>query len=393
MMPPSRRSRQAPRRQQRGYALLATALAIVLFSTVVLMSSRDMTRRAYERRADAEGQQAAQFAIGIRGLIARAQADPSLLPGGTQTGVGWLKPPSCGGLASNPVEGYVPCTYTGGAYGSSYQTGLTRDAATNFITARTTFMIPRLGNGPRDNIMFADNLVSNALASQSLPNSGTFFSAWANVAENATGPRNPGDTANAGRVVLLASNAPTNDAFLRTDGTNHMLANLNMGGMSIGNAADARFSGDVRVDQRVQVRDGLTATHGAVDMRAGAITTELALTSIGKYASEGIYDAQVLTGAASYNLSKPDCSQAGNSPGIYAAIQSSGTPNAGGYRGDALYGSRVDVADHGSFWQVIPVVQTARFDLGREGNDIVLTKHVDSHQAASVRILTMRRCR
>lgn len=393
------RLRSGPRfaRQQRGYALLAASLGVVLFSFVVLMGVREDQRRLFYRQATAEGAQAAQFAAGIRGLMARVQAEPSLMPGGVATGVAWLKAPSCGGLSSNPPEGYVPCSYHGGIFGNDYRTTFTRDPATNFIEARTTFVIPLLANAPERKILYADTLVSGALSGQSAPNNGIFFNAFANVPVAANAPGNPASMStaspDAGRVVMVASNAPSNDIHLRVDGTNQMLANLNMGGMSIGNARDARFTGDVRVDERMQIRNGLTVTDGAVDMRAGAVTTDLAMTSIGKFASQGIYDSQVLVGAAAYNVNKPDCSQAGGSPGIYAALQGSGTPNAAGYRGDALYDSRVDVYDYGWYWHVVPRVQTARFDLARDGLDIVLTKSISEYQPGNMRVLVMLRCR
>lgn len=382
-------------KRQRGYMLIGMMFAIALAAGALTMYARYQDRKIQIVRAEIEGQQAGNFAIGLRGLIATTQANPALLPAGVMNGVDWLKSPGCGGLATNPPEGYVPCSYTGGTFGDLYRTRFTRDIPTNAIEARTSFIVPTYGNSPANRILMAERVAQAALSSSSLPNNGMFFTAFANTPAAANGPlpagTNPG--ANAGRVVMLANNAPSNDIWLRTDGTNQMLANLNMGGLSIGNALDARFTGDVRVDRRVQVRDGLTVTNGPTDLRGGVVTNEVALTSIGKYVTEGIYDARVYSGSTQYMIAKQDCSQAGGNPGIYAAMQSTGTPNVAGYSGDALYESRVDVTDLGASWRVRPVVRTSRFNLAVDGTDLVLEKRLATRTPIDMRILIMRRCR
>lgn len=386
-------------RQQRGYALLAVSLSLIIFTALFLMWMQADAQRAFNERASGEGGHAAQFAVGLRGFIAAAQADPSLIPGGAQTGVNWLKAPACGGLPGNPTAGHLPCHFTGGNYGPSYTTLFQHDPVTNHLLVRTHFTVAETGSGdPRRRGIFAERIVAAALATQAPPGSGVFFSAFANTPANAMGPVIPvpagGPGADTGRVVMLASNAPTNDIFLRTDGTNHMEANLNMGGMSIGNALDGRFSGDLRVDGMAQISDGLTVTTGAADLRGGLITNEAAFTSIGKYASEGIYHAEVYTGAQQYTVAQPDCSQAGNSPGIYAVVQGSGTPNAdGGYHGDAIYETRVDVEEVGATWRVRPVVQTLKLNLEREEDELLLTREVSTVNPENMRILVMTRCR
>jgi hypothetical protein len=193
-------------------------------------------------------------------------------------------------------------------------------------------------------------------------------------------------------VVLIASNAPSNDIYLRTDGTNAMLANLNLGGFSIANARDGRFSGDLRAQGRIQADGGLIA-NGPADLRGGLVTADAAITSVGHYASEGIYTAMVLTGATSYTVPKPDCSQAGNNPGIYAALQSTGSPNSAGYTADAIYRSRADVTDNGASWTVTPVVEGTRFDMSVSGTTVTYTKTVVPSNPTDARVLVMTRCR
>lgn len=394
-MQPTRARRRMPPRQQRGYMLITVAFAMVFVGAIMTMLYQQQARSDALMRDASNGAQAAQFAIGLRGFLAAAQETPAILPGAAKTGVNWLKAPGCGGLATNPANGYLPCGFTGGPLGASFSTTFTRDAVTNFIEVRTTFVVPPVNGNPKSPILAADRLVQAALGAGALPAStGTFFNAFANVAAAANAPASPlvAPGVNAGRVVMIASNAPSNDVWLRTDGTNRMLANLNMGGMSIGNARDGQFTGNVRINQQLQVDQGATVM-GVTDARGGVITNEVALTGIGHYATEGIYDAKVYTGATSYSIPKPNCTLAGNTPGIYVGIQSTGTPNNAGYTGDAIYGARADVTDAGASWTITPVVQATKFDLVLSGTNLAFNKTITVSAPTDMRVLVMTRCR
>lgn len=394
--------REKPRAKERGEFLIGVAFAIVIASAALIGYLRFEERKRLIQMANGEGQALAEFAVGLRGFLAAAQANPALMPAAPLAGVDWLKAPSCGGRAGNPPDGHVPCNFTGGSFGADYRTTFSFDAVTRFAEIRTNFIVPRFGTARdsgatnRNAILLAERLVLSALAGQGEPTNGVFFNAFANVPAHANGPHDattglPGG--DSGRVVAVVTNAPSHDIYLRTDGTNQMLANLDMGGMSIADARDGRFTGDVRIDQRLEVRGGVSVSGGTADLRGGVITDEVLLTSIGKHVTEGIYDAEVYSGAASYTIQKPDCSAAGNSPGIYAALQSTGTPNDAGYAGDALYEARVDVFDQGASWRVEPIIQTSRFDLDLDERDLVLRKTVAPGAARTARVLVMRRCR
>lgn len=378
-------------RKQRGYLMVEVGLAILVASAMVMMLYRQQARRERIEQDAGNGQELVQFVVGLRGFIAAAQSNPGIIPGTAQTGVNWLKPPACGGLATNPAQGYVPCSYTGGRYGSLLSTTITRNAATNFIEARSSFFVP--ATSP-DRVVRAERIAQAARAAAATAPGGVFFAAYANVPTTANGPVNPAAMAAAdrGRVLMIASNAPSNDIYLRTDGTNKMLANLNLGGFSLANALDARFSGDVRIQGRAQIDTGMTVV-GAADMQGGIVTNEIALTSINHYVTEGIYDAKVYSGAASYNIPKPNCAQAGNNPGIYAALQSTGDPNAGGYVADAVYQARVDVNDTGASWTVIPRLYATRIDMAMNGSNLQMTKTVVPGDTTAMKVLIMTRCR
>lgn len=380
------------KQKQGGYFLISASLALLLFSGALIAMMQMQSKQAQADRDRADGASAAQIALGVRGFIAAAQNNPAIIPGAAQTGVAWLKSPSCGGPATNPTDGYVPCSFSGGGLGGSLSTTVTRNAATNYIEARSVFVVG--GADSSSKISRADRIVESALATQA-GGSGVFFDAFSNVPANATsqGALTSVPVADIGRVVMVASNAPSNDVFLRTDGTNQMLANLNLGGMSIGNALDGRFSGDVRVESRLQVDQGLISK-GPSDLSGGVVTPEIALTGIGRFASEGIYNAEVLTGGTSYTVPKPNCAAAGNNPGIYAAMQDTGTPNAGGYSSDAVYQASVSVQDSGGSWLVKPVMLGTKFDLTLAAdNSLNFTKNVVQTNPGDMKILVMTRCR
>lgn len=404
------------RRAQQGQYLVAALLALAVFA-VFIGSWASMQRRHFDQgRASAQGAALAQFGVGLRGFVASVQAGTTPVPGAALVGVNWLKPPSCGGLATNPVAGFVPCTFTGGAFGPQFSTTVTDTPATNAVQIVTSFRVQPFSSDGSGNppAVFAANIAAAAQAAQTSPLGGIFLSVYSNTPPTVLAQPNPSAITAAGRgyVVLVADNAPSNDIWLRVDGTNQMLANLNMGGNSIANAKDGSFAGNVRVQGTEQIDNGLSVTSGTVDARGGVLAPDVQVTGINRFASQGIYDAQALTGATSYTVTKPDCSQAdggaGSTPAIYAMLQGTGNPegagggvNANG-NGDALYQSTVVVTDSGATWTVTPVIQAADFTLGATtcGSGataytckINLNKYTAQANASNATVVVMTKCR
>lgn len=225
-------------------------VGVVLLAMVSVLLYQWWQTEAQRERANAYGQVAAQVAVGLRGYIASVQqsaAAGTFTGAGPYTGVDWLKSPSCGGLASNPPAGFVPCAFTGGALGASYSTTITYTPATKTVETRTSFVVPIDVGGVAGLASFAAQTAQAARAQQALPANGTFYTVFANTPVNATAQTPPGSIAAAdrGRVLVIASNAPSQDLWLRTDGTNQMLADLNVGGHSVANAKDGTFSGGI----------------------------------------------------------------------------------------------------------------------------------------------------
>jgi hypothetical protein len=394
-------------KRQGGYTILTGLLAMLGLAAGGMGAYVWYAERAMrDNFAEIEGQALSQFAVGLRGFVADVQADPSRLPSNPYivTGVNWLKPPTCGGLERNPPEGYVPCAFTGQTMGPQYTTRITRNALNNQVEARTYFTVPAFGGDARSRSVLADKVVEAALRQQSLPANGMFYEAFANVPVEANAPIPPLFQASfpqvRGQVLLLVNNAPNNDLWLRTDGTNQMRANVNLGGFSIGNARDGRFRGNVRVEGVQQVDGGLAVTNGLGVFRGGAIATDMLVEALGdggegsgRFVSSAIYDVYVLSGNTQYTVPKPNCTRAGNQPAIFTAYQGTGNPNPNGYFADAIYDARIIVQDQGSSWLVRPAIAGTRFGLSLVGNDLTLTKQVLPVVSPDTRIVVMTQCR
>ena len=389
------------RSRQNGQALIGVVIAMAIFGLALVLFAQRERQTYYQGVANEQGAALAQFGVGLRGYIANVQGGSQTLPGNPYTvaGVNWLKPPSCGGLPTNPVQGYVPCSFNAGAVGSSYSTTITQTPATNTIEARTWYIVPPEGDSITSRGRMAAQVVFAALAQQSLPINGMFLTAFANTPINATAPVDPGaeNPADLGRVLLVANNSPSNDIWLRVDGTNQMLADLNMGGWSIRNAVNGSFSGSIHAQGTIQADNGLSVTAGTAYLKGGTITPDVKVTSINEMASEAIYNAEVLTGSKSYTVPMPNCSLANNgssSPAIYVALQGTGSPEG---QGDALYESHVQVTVSGTNWVVTPVVEATRFTLSGSSSGtslfVNLNKTISTVNARDQTILVMTKCR
>lgn len=381
-----------PRKEQ-GYALLASLFALAIFAAMLAMYFKWLDQKMVYTRAEVEGEALGQFAVGLRGFVAQAQADPSIIPSVPQEDVHWLKSPTCpggGGLPTNPEAGHVPCGFTGAHFGRHYRTTFFRDAATNQIEVRTTFQVERHGTRSKSEILMADHLATTALSQQSLPNNGMFYDVYANVPQNASGPPtgaarfNPSPDA-AGRVVMVVNNAPSNDLWLRTDGTNKMLANLNMDGWSIANAKDARFTGTVQID------DGLVVDEDAlVDFRGTVRASDIELTSIEKFASEGIYSA--VAGRGTGYVDMPSCDGVGT-PGIYVATQWTGEMDSGGVDADAIYSAGATATADGNRWRITPKATGVKFGLNLSDTELQLTRTLLDAEPSNMDWVAFTRCR
>ncbi len=391
------------RRSQSGQFLEGMGLALILLLIVLGVLFKSWQYSQAQEAAKGQGNILAQFATGVRGFVTAVQGGSVTLPSNpyTVTGVTWLMPPSCGGPASNPVAGYIPCGFPNGFTQQAYSTTISLNTSTNAILAQTTYFVHAMpGFTAASSRAFAADVASAAMATQDQSPTGQFYNVFDNTPLGATAQTDPSAqvAADYGRVTLSINNAPSNNIFLRVDGTNQMLANLNVGGNSIVNADNGSFSGSAHVAGTVQIDNGLSVTAGTADLRGGVITPDTALTDIGWYASQGVYDVQILTGSTSYNVPKPNCTLAANgtsSPAIYVAMQGTGSPEG---TADAIYSAYSSVVDNGTYWTITPIVEGTYFSLTGSSTSTTLTVNLNKtlvtvNGAKDQTIMVMTKCR
>jgi hypothetical protein len=391
-------------RRQGGFAIMISLLIGIILVTVLITSLFVMEQRRQSIDfARIEGFAVSQMATGLRGFITQVQVNPSILTTNPffRTGVDWLKPESCGGLSTNPPEGFLPCAFTGGTLGRDYEVTIQYDVASNAIEARMTLTAPALSGEPQSPIMVAERMVEAALSQQGTPVTGTFFGAFANVPEAYAGEDIDvlPNALDAGRVLVIVNNAPSNDIFLRVDGSNTMNANLRFSGpqgFSISNARDGQFNGNLSVEGAAQINDGLTVDGRTVDSRGGLYTTDGYVQATGKWMSQAITDGVVLTGDTAYFVPHPVCCPAGDADcmlnadyAIYTAFQSTGSNAA--Y--DALYDARIDVSTLPGGWSVRPRVRGMTMALSTDFPAITLDRTIQEYDAPSARVMVMTKCR
>lgn len=359
-------------KKQSGYViLLGLLLTLGIVLTLMPTLIRYFDQQDLYRQERETGQELAKISVGLQGYISAIQAGTITMPA-PQTGLNFLKSPSCGGPATNPQDGYIPCTVGNyGAYdslfGGQFQTTFTNNAATNYYDARMTF-IPMYADKKKLG-QIAANIINNARSTPAGSPTGTFATFMSNVPSTATSaspqildPVNP----DFGRVTLLVSNAPNNDIYLRVDGTNKMLAALNMGGQSINDANDINAGGNLSlVGNAVVGGQGLfgndVTTNGNVIAQKNVISSDVIATSSGKpmALSHAVFDKTVMKGN-SINVPPISCAS-GQTPQIFTSIQSIYLPT--GYTAPygstitGIAGSRLDVTGNGvAGWNVAPFV-------------------------------------
>lgn len=206
-------------RKQRGFTLFE--LLITLGVTMVLVSLGLKKERLdiEQTRSKATGLKIAQINNAIRKRLAD---EGSSIVAGNYTGVDWLHDTSCtGGLAS---KAYLPCNIDGNFHFSlTPVTTVTNTAGS--VAASTNFGAIMIGSKNRmDLAKLAVLTANNENLHGETPVIGTFYSY--NVSAG-------------GEIIAVSDYDAGLDQWLRTDGTNAMQANLDLGGNQIANLGAA----------------------------------------------------------------------------------------------------------------------------------------------------------
>ncbi len=220
---------------QHGFFLIELMVAIAILGLLSVWFMQDAVRESENTQAKQIGKLMVTYVNATRGYLSdNAAAIAALATPVTYASSSWLKSTSCP-TPGTAAKAYLPCDFP-----DTLPLGVTLSAT------------KQAGIGGRAEINTKTSVISvSATTREDLAGVATM----AANGEPLTGPSvlsniiatrfTHGTGANAGRVLASVSNAPTTDAWLRTDGSNAMAANLNMGGNSITGAANISASGNI----------------------------------------------------------------------------------------------------------------------------------------------------
>jgi hypothetical protein len=161
-----------------------------------------------------------------------------------------------------------------------------------------------------------------------------------------------------GRVLLIASNAPSQDLWLRVDGTNQMLANLNMGGNDLINARNVKADGygvfgggvvagdDIITSANVIATDNVAGNNQGIVLADDVLIRDALINNGYPRLSKAVFDVQdIPTGS---EVIKPTCPP-GSTPQVFASpsYAASSTNYA-----MAIHAIRVQAVDLGTTWRL-----------------------------------------
>lgn len=252
---------RTPARQRGFSSMVAMALALLVAIAMLSVYLGIVARQRLRHEASIAGHNLEQYTNGVRQWVS-ANAGNMTITTASYTGANWLKSPNCGGPASNPSAGYLPCAFQASTpFLQSYTTAVTRNGTQ--LTAVTTLSRVDLPTPVKDG--YVANLIADAAeavpGSLASPAQGTFQIFAAND------PAHPLSTTSPkwGTVTATVSNAASLDAWLRTDGSNSMQAALNMNDNDILGAKNIQGSGDLVMGGNVaSVNGNIAADSGSV---------------------------------------------------------------------------------------------------------------------------------
>ncbi|HEX7324445.1 MAG TPA: hypothetical protein VF292_03700 [Rhodanobacteraceae bacterium] len=414
--------------RQGGLTLIGLAIATALLAIIVAGLALEFARYERQQAADRNGQALAQMATGLSAYIDAVQGGTVHVLGNPEVeyGFAWLKPPTCGGLPGNPTTGFVPCAFDPGANSAFFVTTVQTLPATGTTQAVTMLCAGNDGVQPslagtcagpdantdgRRRMLLQAAMVARAARANAPPHDAGFVSAFSNTPPGAPTQLTPqqvvtGNPFTQGLVTLVVNDNPAQDPFLRVDGSNHMLANLNVGGHGIADASTGDFSGVVTmgsltdngaanvtgiadlhntnvagtlgVGQKatfytttqtigaatlngpVTATDGATISNLNVDGQAtvgGDVkAADVQSTQNGTWLSSAVHTSYFLTGKTQYTVPAPQCTTNSPTPEIYVAIKDTGAS----YPSPAVNDYSVGTTGNGP-WVVYPMQQAMTY--------------------------------
>ncbi|MBI6882753.1 shufflon system plasmid conjugative transfer pilus tip adhesin PilV [Pseudomonas putida] len=203
--------------KQKGYTLVELILVTGLMSSIALLSFIEKSRDFEISQARITGSQLFQYNNASRAWLSNNVGAPNQI----HKGSAWLKHTSCdGGLSS---ISYLPCEFPVGTVATPIKFGnlalesevVSSGTGQNQVTSVSTTTTPfKIGADLRSDLAGVATIVAAA--------GGLSSSTPVMMASDGRYGSDP----STGIITMLASNNASNDAWLRTDGSNTMKANL-----------------------------------------------------------------------------------------------------------------------------------------------------------------------
>lgn len=372
------------RSSQHGFAMLEIFMALGVGMAALAAFAMYQSHINATREAQAAGRDWSQIGSAMRAWVGlnagRFVTNPPAGGAIDYTDLNFLRNASCGGTAP-AGEDFLPCHVAN--YGNS-RSSFYEDPQINTtiivvppanpsdvarIEVRATQLI---SGGSTQNTAGKIAAIIAQSAKQDIlgpvdpntgaPTQGAFISYWANAPIDAD-PNTPAPSfgADTGRVVMALSNGPSHEAWLRVDGANMMLANLNMGDGShdLVNARNIEANGigifgegviadgDISTTKNLYVGAGVAGDGDTVGMifADDMLINDVSIGGANPLVSHGIYDARIVTTGTS--IDKPVC-VAGSTPQIIATPVSYASDDVA----QAIHSVNTYATDSGATWTV-----------------------------------------
>jgi type II secretory pathway pseudopilin PulG len=236
-------------RAQRGFAILESIVGVALFTYMLFIGAQAFAVWLEHQDAQVKGVLVAQYNSAVASWINAAGA---AVPTGNYNGIGWLQnAATCAGATG--AEDFLPCGFDGLlSFGLQFNTQVDTNATDpavppGRVRAVTNLGTPRVAGAAANPPLMAYGgaLLRAAQAyvgiSQLRAQNLVGLTSYRLLPDPAGGPND--------QLIAQVDTSVNVDPWLRTDGSNQMLADLNVGGNDVVNSRDVNASRNVNAGQ------------------------------------------------------------------------------------------------------------------------------------------------
>lgn len=217
--------------------MMATIGFTVLMAGWMLMKAEDAKNSRYA----ATGNYIAQLSTAVREYSSNNSATIVANPNVTYTGVAFLKSNTCGGTIVPPATPYLPCSFNGADPLSrvpvtTFGNTLAVTGAGSALTAMGRTIYPPIIESGKLRMDIAEKIIRHAEGASYTSSSGAAQNTYINITLDRTAT-----VGNRGRIFVDTTvNSPAQELYIRRDGTNSPIANINWANKNLTNVNTVR---------------------------------------------------------------------------------------------------------------------------------------------------------